>query len=246
MGKNINPIREGENCMRHHLKTAFVLGLAALPAGPAVAQEPPASDEIVVTGTRVSTLDLPRLLKAQAAFEAGRAKYAPTSALYFQLRPAAGVAVEGMTLALVKGDQDMIVPIDAENRFTLPRLPAGRWELVHNRGAGRIAVRALVISAGTSEADRPLGDLRLQCRAGWELAKAKFSFIERGGFSAMGGCNSGKFAFYFRTPRAIQSATLTSGAATSDLPVMADRSAYRAPLGDKALPNDARIRVRYN
>lgn len=236
--------------MRYHLKTALVLGLAALPCSPSIGQElqqeQPASDEIVVTGVRVSTLDLPRLLKAQDVFRAGRATFAPTSSLYFQLRPAAGVALAGMTLALVSGDQRIPVPIDAESRFTLPALPAGRWELVHNRGAGRIAVRALVISAGATETNRPLGDLRLQCRAGWELAKAKYSFIARGGFSVMGGCSSTNFAFFFRTPQAIRDATLSAGAKMVELPVLADRSAYRAPLGDKALPNTAMIHVRYN
>lgn len=232
--------------MRHRMKMTLVLGLAAGCGTPGFAQEQPASDEIVVTGVRESTLDLPRLLKARDAFRDGRSTFAPTSSLYFQLRPGAGVALAGMTLALVNGDLRLSVLIDDQGRFTLPDLPPGHWELVHNRGAGRIAVRALVISAGATETDRPLGDLRLQCRAGWELAKAKYSFIARGGFSAMGGCSSTKFAFFFHTPQSIHSATLSASAKTEELPVMADRSAYRAPLGDKALPNTAIIHVRYD
>lgn len=204
------------------------------------------SDEIVVTGVRESTLDLPRLLKAQDAFLAGRAAFAPTSSLYFQLRPAPGVALAGMTLFMRSGDRQLPVPIDAEGRFVLPDVSSGKWELVHNRGAGRIAVRALVISAGATEVDRPLGDLRLQCRAGWELAKANYSFVARGGFSAMGGCSSSKFAFYFHTPRPIAVAVLGDEADKQNMPVRADRSAYRAPLGDKAKPNGTMIHIRYS
>lgn len=212
----------------------------------AAAKDPAPSDEIVVTGVRESTLDLPRLLKAQNAFRVGRATFAPTSSLYFQLRPAPGVALVGMTLFLRSGDRQATVPIDAEGRFVLPDVPSGKWELVHNRGAGRIAVRALVISAAATEADRPLGDLRLQCRAGWELAKANYSFVARGGFSAMGGCSSSKFAFYFHTSRPIAVAVLGDGASKQDLPVRPDHSAYRAPLGDKAKPNGTMVHIRYS
>lgn len=212
----------------------------------AAAEDRALSDEIVVTGVRESTFDLPRLLKAQDAFRAGRAAFAPTSSLYFQLRPAPGVALAGMTLFLRSGDRQVAVPIDAEGRFVLPDVPSGNWELVHNRGAGLIAVRALVISAGATEADRPLGELRLQCRAGWELAQANYSFVARAGFSAVGGCSSSKFAFYFSTPRPIAVALLEDQAGKQDLPVRADRSAYRAPLGEKAKPNGTMVHVRYN
>ncbi len=212
----------------------LALGLTArVQAQEHAADDRTPSDEIVVTGMRESTLDLPRLLTAQGAFRTGRAAFAPTSSLYFQLRPAPGVALAGMTLFLRGGDRQAAVAIDAEGRFVLPDVPLGKWELVHNRGAGRIAVRALVISAGATEADRPLGDLRLQCRAGWELAKVDYSLIVRAGFSAAGGCSSSKFAFYFRTPRPIAVAVLEDRAGKQDLPLRADRSAYQAPWAIK-------------
>lgn len=230
-------------------------GLALLASGAALAQdaapaEPPESqpapsDEIVVTGARESTLDLPRLLKAEAAFRAGRAEFAPTSSLWFQLRAGPDVALDGMTLELRRGDTRIAVPVDGDRRFTLPALPGGKWELVHNRGKARIAVRALVISAGAREEERPLGDLRLQCRAGWELAKADFGFLARAGFGALGGCSSTRFAFFFRTTRPIDSATLSDGARTETLKLQGDRKAFRAPLGAKEWPNSAVVRVGY-
>lgn len=221
--------------------TAIALGC---PAVAAQDREGGATDEIVVTGRREGTLDLPRLLKAQEAFRAGRPTYAPTSSLYMQLRPGPGVAIEGMTLVLRDGDRSIPVPIDAAGRFILPDVPTGGWELVHNRGMGRLAVRALVMSAGATETDRPLGDLRLQCRAGWELAKADRSFIARSGFGAMGGCSSSKFAFWFRAPRPIAGALLETDGRSRELPLRPDGSAFRAPLGDRSIPNSARIHVR--
>jgi len=208
--------------------------------------DPPApSDEIIVTGTRASTLDLPRLLKAQKAFLDGRAAFAPTASLFFRLRAAPDVELNGMTLTLRNGDAEIAVPIDSEQRFSLPELPAGRCELVHNRGAARIAVRALVLSAGASEDERPLGDLRLQCRAGWELAKGDYPFIARAGFGAVGGCSRTRIAFFFRTPQSIATATLSAGDRIEELPLRPDRSAFRAPLGTRDWPNDAVIRVSY-
>lgn len=226
----------------------IALGLIAVWSVPGAGQVFPqtASDEVVVTGVRESTLDLSRLREAQAVFRTGRAAFAPTSSLFFQLRPSAETALEGMRLVLRAGDREMPVPIDADDRFVLPDLPAGHWEMLHNRGAGRIAVRALVISAGETEADRPLGDLRLQCRVGWELVKANRSIIARSGFSAMGGCSSSKFAFYFHAPRPILSARVEVGSALWDMPVQSDRLAFRAPLGDKALQNSAKVHIRYD
>lgn len=231
--------------MRRQFQVAYLLAIAGFWCCPGAAQErQPASDEIVVTGVLESTLDLPRLLKAREAFLGGRATFAPTSSLFFQLRTAAGVQLAGITLAMRSGDQRIAVPIDAEGRFTIVDIPPGHWELVHNRGAGRIAVRALVISAGATEMDRPLGDLRLQCRVGWELAKANYSFIARSGFSAMGACSSSKMAFSFHAPQAIQAVTLSNGDNVRGLLVQPGQRAYRAPLGDKVLPNTAMVHVR--
>lgn len=236
--------------MGYTLTASLLLGITAGWCGPAAAQaqqsDQTTSDEVVVTGKRESALDLARLLKAREAFEAGRAAFAPTSSLYYQIRPASGVPLAGIALTLRRGDQRVAVPIDAEGRFTIPHLPQGGWTLLHNRGAGRIAVRALVISIGATESDRPLGDLRLQCRVGWELKKADYSLIARSGFGAMGGCSSSRFAFYFHVTRTIRTVSLNDGAKVRELPVTSTRSGYRAPLGDRSIPNTAMIHVRYD
>jgi hypothetical protein len=226
------------------LALVLIAGASALPAR---AQEPEAvaaSDEIVVTGVRLSELDLSRLRRAQLAFAKHRAAYAPASSLLFQLRPAAGVALDGLTLTLEGAGRSTPIAIDAGGRFALPELPAGDWRLLHNRGKGRIAVRALVFSPGASEADRPLGDLRLQCRVGWELKRSEYSFVKRSAFGVAGGCDSTRIAFFFVAPAPLEAATVAAAGGPRDLPVRADRSAYRAPLGDKALANAARVQLR--
>ena len=216
-------------------------------AGPAVAQGPPVEhggEDIVVTGDRQGTIDLKRLRKAAALFREGRPAFAPQSSLLFQLRPKSGLVVEGMTLTLRNGDRTLPLPIDAEGRFELADVPDGEWELVHNRGKAEIALRPLVLSPGASETDRPLGDLRLQCRVAWELMKPDMSLFVRGGFGAMGGCSSSRFAFYFTVPLPIAAATAGTEGRAVELPVSADRRSYRAPLGDRHLPNTTRVHIR--
>lgn len=209
-------------------------------------QEPPvaAADEIVVTGSREGTLDLKRLLDASSAFKANRAAFAPESVLKFQLRPASGLPANGMKLIL-RGDDDrsLEVAIDHDGRFALPNLPPGRWELVHNVGKQPVSVRPLVLSPGSTEFDRPLGDLRLQCRVSWEIRKKGYSFISRAGFGALGGCSSTRFAFVTTTPRPITAARAVTGGRVINLTIAATRTGYQAPLGDKDLPNSTRIQA---
>ena len=236
----------GSSIRFSHLTLMLACGFASGPMSAQDAASGETTDEIVVTGTRTSTLDLQRLLKAQGIFRSGRSVFAPTSVLLFQLKPGEGIPLAGMTLELQDGREIIPVAIDGEGRFSLPDLPKGRWELVHNRGRGRMAVRALVLSAGANEADRPLGDLRLQCRVGWELKKSGYSFLARGGFDALGGCASNGIAFYFITPQPVAGATIKGKDGTQNLPIRADRKAYRAPLGDKAFSNEARVRISYD
>lgn len=204
------------------------------------------SGEIVVNGVRESTLDLKRLRAADAAYRAGRAQFAPESRFVFELRPKDGLKLEGTTLTLRSGATQLPVALDARGRFSLPDLPAGKWELVHNRGKGRIAVRPLVFSPGATEEDRPLGDLRLQCRAAWEIIKGEVSFVARSLFATAGGCSSSRIQFMFGTLRPIESATVTTAGRTTPLKLHPDHKRFAAPLADKNLPNSARIHITHS
>lgn len=236
--------------MKHRLAHFFTglasVSLAMFPPMPAHAsfqEEVPAaaSDEIVVTGAREGTLDLERLLDASSAFRINRAAFAPASILMFQLRTGAGSPTNDIKLAFRSEDRSIPVMIDADGRFTLSELPSGRWELVHNLGKRVVSVRPLVLSPGATEFNRPLGDLRLQCRVSWEIRKKRYSFISRAGFGALGGCSSKRFAFFTTTPRPIATARAIDGSRVLPLPIAANRAGYQAPLGDKDLPNTTRI-----
>lgn len=239
--------------MMHHFRpdklTRLLLAAATmlLVQTPALSQDAtpvPAADEIVVTGSREGTLDLKRLLNAVSAFKADRATFAPESVLKFQLRPESGYPVKGMKLALrTDDDRSVTVDIDEDGRFALPDQISDRWELVHNLGKRAVSVRPLVLSPGSTEFDRPLGDLRLQCRVSWEIRKKAYSFISRAGFGALGGCSSTRFAFVTTTPRPITAARAMTVGHVLDLPIAANRAGYQAPLGDKRLPNSTRIRA---
>lgn len=230
--------------MTRGVRPFCVVALAlALPASAQQAMPTASGDEIVVTGFRSGTLDLKRLLRAQAIYRRDRATFAPSSTLLFQIRPAPPVALAGMTLRLRAGDDVLPVAIDDQGRFSLPDLPPGKWDLIHNRGTARIAVRALVLSAGATERDRPLGDLRLQCRVGWELKKSGYSLIARTGFDAIGGCASAQIAFFFETLHSISAASVSEAGHSRSLTLRDDHKAYLAPLSDHGLSNDARIRA---
>lgn len=226
------------------LLLAVATTVSLMPTASRAQEAPPmaAADEIVVTGSREGTLDLKRLLDASSAFKAGRATFAPHSVLKFQLRPASRLLVKETRLVLRgEDDRSLEVAIDEDGRFTLPDLPSGRWELVHNLGKQPISVRPLVLSPGSTEFDRPLGDLRLQCRVSWQVRKNGYSFFSRAGFGALGGCSSTRFAFVTTTPRPITAAHALTGGRTLALTVTANRVGYQAPLGDKSLPNGTRI-----
>lgn len=166
--------------------------------------------------------------------------------LLFQLRFPAGTPVAGTALRLMGDDAAIIpVPMDADGRFALPDIPPGRWQLVHNRGRLAVTVRALVFFTGASEANRPLGDLRLQCRVGWELRKSGLWFVARTGFDALGGCGSSRMAFYFLAPRPIAAASLAHRGAAMPLVLRDDRGEYRAPLGDRAFANTDQVTVSF-
>ena len=204
-----------------------------------------AGDEIVVTGRRESTFDLARLARAQATFVKHRAAYAPASVLYFEVRPSHGVILDGFKLTLRAGERTVDVPLNASHRFTLPFLPRGDWELVHNRGRKQVALRALVLSPGALETDRPLGDLRLQCRVGRSLNGNEMSFKQRLVFDVVGGCTSKRVALHFYTPRPVARAILARGDTFQDLSVDWDGRRYLVPANDTTLPNSARVRLVY-
>lgn len=224
--------------------------LAALLASPVLAQDaPPAAgpqDEIVVTAIKgMWSLEGKRLRAAQAAFLAGRDHYAPGSRMFFQLYPKGGASAQGLKLTLRKGDDIEDVPLDGDLRFGIHPLDSDDWRLSANRTPAQIGVKLWILSPTSSEADRPLGELRLYCRVGWALLKDRFNFLQRGAFDAIGGCDSKRLMIYTGAAHPIAAATVTPpGGAPQPLKIVQDKR-YLMPLSDKALPDTARIHLTY-
>jgi len=226
------------------------LWLAALAlAGVAHAEDapPPApSDEIVVTALKgMWSLEGKRIRAAQAAFAAGQPRYAPGSRLLFQILPKGGRSLDGLTLTLRNGDDILPVEPDGEHRFALPPLDSDGWRLTANRTPAEMGVRIWVLSPGTGETDRRVGDLRLHCRVGWALIQDRFNFIQRGLFNAVGGCDSSRIMIYMGTTRPLASASVTAPDGKSR-PLDVDKGLrYRMPIADKDLPDGARVRLTF-
>lgn len=210
---------------------------------------PPAAsptDDIVVTAPALQcTLSGRHLGNALKTYRAGRSLHAPASTLYFEVRPAARRMGLGARLALrAKGAVVPIVP-DAERRFVLPKLSGEDWELVGDCYDGALAISPLVMSPGTSAADRRLGDMRVQCDVSWQIVQETMS-AARGVFvDAIGGCKSSQTAIYASSARPVAQASVVDGAVTRPVPISADRMSYSVPLYDKRLPDSARVRFRF-
>lgn len=231
--------------------TTLPLIFAASPAsvaGETSAPRPePQADEIVITGQPWPlTLNAKELARAVKAHRKLRAVYAPQSQLSFEvLRGSGSRSLDGIKLTFRSKNEVVPVVLDANRRFTLPALPGKGWKLVANRRGG-FGILPLVMSPGTNDADRLLGDLRLQCEVGWAMAKPDLPIMMRAFAGAMGGvCKGSLVPFMIWSDRAIATASVSSGARTRPVDVTTDRHAYRPPLHDKTLPNSARVRFRY-
>lgn len=210
---------------------------------PTAAQAPePEQDIVVIALATPYRIAAGPLRRAQAVYARGRAAAAPASTLYFTV---SGTPVEGLVLTLRSGDQAISLPADAAGRVVLPDLAARDWTLTANRTQGAMQLRPLVLSPGTSPTDRRLGDLRLECAVKFAIAP-DVPFPMRAIVNAAGGCRSRRIAFYFRTPQPVAAASVTAADGTvTALPVRADGRSYRPPLSNGALPDSARVTIRY-
>lgn len=225
----------------------FTLLLEA-PVTPQAAGDSPRGDEIVVTGSwKPMSLDAKELSRAVKAHGKLRGAYAPQSQLFFQvLRGPGGRSLDGLTLTFRSKKGSVPVLLDANRRFTLPEPPGKGWKLVGNRRSGSFGVMPLVMSPGTADDDRLLGDLRLECQVLWEMGKPDLSIFMRATASVLGGfCKGSVLPFFVWSDRLIGSASVSSRGLARSIYITEDRHAYRPPLHDKTLSHTSRVRVRY-
>ncbi|WCT73301.1 hypothetical protein PQ455_17055 [Sphingomonas naphthae] len=236
------------DCDRHtHRRSTLIALLPLLLAAatpPAAASDPGfSSDDIVVTapGKPFRVAD-GKLRAAQAAFAENRPGFAPQARLLWRLRPIGAKDMSTFRLTLMGPRGATIpVPLDADHRFELPAIPAGRWTLVGSSGGVRLG--ADILSPGTAEADRRLGDLRLECRV--IVAVVDINFLLRGMFNAAGGCASSRFQMFHPASHPIGEAFALSGPRRLPLAISPKRRAYEMPLANKTLDNDTRVKLTF-
>lgn len=226
---------------------AFLLA-AAVVQSVDPAQTEGSGDEIVVTGFskpyRLTGKQLATALKVYAKY---RPIHAPRGRLFFQVtRRKTGRDLTDLKLSLRSGDRVVPIELDAASRFTLPALSGSNWELVANRGSGGIRIDPLVLSPGSTESDRTLGDMRLQCEITWAaFVKPELPFLLRGVAAAVNACHRSDFALMQSVDRKIAAANIVAGTLVTPIKLGTTGMSYRYPGHDKALPNDARVRFRY-
>ncbi len=250
------------------MKGASILGLgvvlaalASAAASPLGAQEAAegversdttvdAGAEIVVSGLRNPFRLTSKQLRAMhKAFVDNRGRYAPGAAWDLRITsPIDGRLNDMPRLSIVSRDDSIPIAYDPASRsFRFPaglRIPKDA-ELVSNWRGGALSLLPFVHSPGTSETDRLVGDLRLQCEVMWAGVKFDLSFVERTAFGAAGGCQSSRVSFYFRTERPLASASVTHSGRSDEVRIKEDRMGFRPPIFDKAIPNSARLRLIY-
>lgn len=227
---------------------AFPIALsAAILPQPALAAEE--VDEIVVTGfSKPYKLTGKQLAAALKAYAKYRPVHAPQGRLFFEVkRRTGGRDLGGLRLSLRSGERVVPITLDAASRFILPALPGKNWELVANRGSGGIKISPLVLSPGSTETDRSLGDMRLQCEVTWAaFVKPELPFVLRGVAAAVNACHRSDFALMHGVDRKIAAANVVAGTSVTPIKLGATGMSFRYPGHDKALPNDARVRFRYD
>lgn len=209
-------------------------------------------DTIIVHGfEKQFRLDFKKLKKAIRAYEEVKPRFAPDSQLFFEVWPTDPADdVTDISLELVaKNGAVIAISIDANGRFVMPTVDGSKWRLVANRGAKSVAIKPIVLSPGSSETDRRLGDVRAQCPA--MVAIADLSFIERTALGVLGGCSSGSVGIFTTSRHPLQSAWIQEGEKKQDLEIRHSGEAagsptsYRLPLADKKWSNEARLQLVY-
>ena len=221
--------------------------LAAAAAAPAAGAPPPDEADIVVVGNSGKAYRLtPGQLRAAAeAFLGNAREFAPAARLVWQVVPAS--AAEGLALTLRCGDDPLPIELEARGRFVLPleRLRSGKCRLTSNRAkkGGGLRISPLALSPGSERDNYRFGDARLSCRVGASFALSEAGMMARGLFAMIGGCDSKRISIFLGGERAIAGVTIAGWKGPVEL--AKNGKAYRVPLYDKAISNEARVRVSY-
>ena len=213
-----------------------------------------------------------KMLQGMDRFSHERA-LAPQATLRFRLLPRQpGTRMQGIALKVVGDTSSMVVPVAADNSFTLERNEL-LWRedaaVLANRKTLSMTWRADVRSPGVPPGMRRLGDLRMECLVGMEAGLVSnnahlFAWLDEFLRSADKVCSDPNGNYLFFTERPVFSVTLQSGTRRATLPfhalyagnppaaempycdcqVLLDHS-YFAPVWDRSWPDDTLLSFEY-
>jgi hypothetical protein len=204
----------------------------------------------------VSGIKSPYHLTAKQLYEAGRSfiahqsRLAPGTILQFEIDGYRNDphAAE-LRFQLISANAPAVaLKIDANGRFSIAisTLISKNYYLHANRKAKFLHVSPLVMTIGTAQNDRRLGDLRLECEVFWAIERETTLLFVRGMVDMAGGlCTSRKIGFYDRSDRLLASAAVYWGKTVMPLRIAFKGMSYQAPVANKLLSNDARVRLTY-
>ena len=157
---------------------ACALAAALLLGGPAAGAQGVDEPETI----HVKALRNPEIQKYKAilagldSFDRHHALAPRVPELRFRLEQRQGAGKPEQPRVRIEGDGDFVMPLtlDADNRFTVPRSKAAldaKGELVLNQKRKYYRIAPEVRTPGLPDNVRRLGDLRLECRVMFDIAK---------------------------------------------------------------------------
>lgn len=209
---------------------------------------------VVINGTRSPDLQPYRyMLSGLDAFDDYHALAPNASEVRFRLTlrdKAPADAMDGVTLRIVGERSDIALPLDASQRFLLPRDDVAEDEkadLVVNKKKRYFSFWPDVRSAGVPAGMRRLGDIRLECRVLVAIGKNYIPFMLRATINTLtlttDWCGFKDFKLGVRSDGIVTRATLVDGAERIALDISRDGKSYSVPIGDKRYGDDLLIEV---
>lgn len=180
------------------------------------------------------------------AFNKWRPEYAPNGLLYLQFRPAKDQQIDNVEGQLRRDNEVIDLVFNERGLAFIPveRLGDGKWELSFNQVKGKLRIFPTILSPGTDEENRRIGDMRLQCRVFWGYYNNRVNIVFRGLFDLVGGCTTKRVGAYHPVEKEIETAIIDGKSEPQKL-LEPDKKAYLVPLSDKEIDNDAMLRITY-
>jgi hypothetical protein len=212
---------------------------------------------VVVNGTRSPDLQPYRyMLSGLDAFDDYHALAPNAAEVRFRLTrrdKAPADALDGLAVRISGEHSDIALPLDAQQRFTLPRNEQAEQaeqenaDIVLNKKKRDFSFWPDVRSAGVPDGMRRLGDIRLECRVLVAIGKNHIPFMLRAMINTLtlstDWCGWQKFKLSVRGDGPIARATLLAGDQRVPLQVSENGRSYSVPVGDKQYADDTLIEV---